>query len=1697
MKATKFLLLLWAIALGSMAGWSQTVNQPTLTLTNPSGTASSNVAVCPGGGSLSLNYVTSGGTVQLELRSNTSTGPLVPTFGTGGIINPAPSGTVVNTPVTIPALTAGNTYFLIVNVTSGMTSVTNWVTIVPTALPTSPALDFTMTPSLVCVQPGNASIATVVSPNTAAFGYTWSKVEGAPAANTTLSTTTGTTTTATPSSAPGTTDITLTAAYRSMSCGTTSVTKTLTSTAAVAPKIDGTPGAPVGITFVSPAGVFMGAAPHTVADNAICEGTQIQLSSFCPSGIMGQPDQIAVWSRNGVEIGTGSPINLVPVGSPGSANYLEFTYTVKCRVIGSDNCESASSSILIKTIKQESLVPSTPSLTSSSICQAITGGPTTTSFTASTTCPAGSTAQWYDASSGGSPVTTGPTRTHSGVDITVAGPQTWYVTCKQGICESATRTAYTFTVIAKPGQPTITNTNGDYVCSNSPAGPSASSLVLTALCAPGTTANWYLASVTGTTGLTPIAPTADPTVGIVGTGGSYTHSSTGPGTATYQVRCKDNTTGCWSELSASRTITINQTAAAPTGTLVWQGGSGTKICQSLTPGATANPDLTSVTCPTGTTVKKWYTADGTTVIPAPANLSIVGAPNPGPNPTGTLVATYTYQVACEDPNADPGAGNICESSKITVSITVVRAPAAPAMVRNDTGNPIASLDILCQGPNNTTFITSNCPTLPGWQTEWQIVGTLATQGSGAHWATNAPQTNDAGANNDNNILLVNGSNFDPTFTTAANGWTIRARCHDGNIPTGCQDGATTEVTGVKVNVKENSQAFYMQAPPDPNPLNNVIASGKDLCLGSTIKLIQVEPLLPGGICSGVIQWQSRFRATVGSGTFSDWAMLGENSPLETTPAAVGEYEYRIRCNGLCPSDWSASQAIAISKPPVPVATLSPTDVTCQEPSAGTLITLSLSGCVNAATPGNGITASTYVISRTVQDGANAPVTNSSYAAVASTGASQTWTETVNASASNSTNITYTYVVSCRQTFDVIAGGGTSTCTGDPAAAQTITIRTKPAPPTNLAVDATPICQGQSANLTATCAEGQVEWFNITDNTVLGTVASGTPISTGVLNASHSYKARCVVPGCNGNYAITQVSVSVIVAAKPVLSQTNAVLCPTPAIAPSVKMTTLSAAGCSGVGESIVWSSASGGASGATLTVATASGMGAQVVISGTTTFTATCTRPGGCTSTETIEVSVLADPQISITPASVAVCVGSPITLTAASVLGPIAGWSWTGSGSLVTGLNQNDPSISAPVGGATLAMTGTYNFTANYLGCVYSTATAPAKTATVTVNAVPSAPTVGGGGIYCANTSVTLTASGCAGTVTWSPMGPVVTVPASGSATYTATCTVGGCTSPVSSTVTITAKPFEITIIDVDKSGYRDRSSQGSGLPITVWDRIYPAPTGQPSTPASFMPKSYPGASQSQVTGTTLDETTPTNRRVFDQYQTPRFWTVNVVVCNPTLAAATKSISYEMYLLNPVTEAIMQSFNTIENNPPYLQFGNGDQFTRLFTLNDPAFGFYSPTGVYDAGFPKGKYNWRIRAWDKPGVDYGPYPSNVTKNVDPTANILAEANYYIDVTNASGARVGAEVVEAEFATVTPNPVTRTLTLSINGAKGQEVKLNLVDAAGRSLMTRSITPETNSHREEVDMSNNNTGMYFMQVTSPVKSAALKVLKVSQD
>jgi hypothetical protein len=295
----------------------------------------------------------------------------------------------------------------------------------------------------------------------------------------------------------------------------------------------------------------------------------------------------------------------------------------------------------------------------------------------------------------------------------------------------------------------------------------------------------------------------------------------------------------------------------------------------------------------------------------------------------------------------------------------------------------------------------------------------------------------------------------------------------------------------------------------------------------------------------------------------------------------------------------------------------------------------------------------------------------------------------------------------------------------------------------------------------------------------------------------------------------------------------------------------------------------------------------------------------------------------------------------------------------------------------------------------------------------------------------------------------------------------------------------FMVTIINVGQSGSKNLG--GSNRPMTDWSWVYPTYTAPGNTPLS--------GTQS---GPLLEESNAMNRRIFNEYQTPRYWTVDIRVGDPVVAANVRSIQYEMDLLN-AGGGVEQTFMTIENNPAYLMFGNASQYTELYTLNHPAFGLpYSSLGIYDSGFPKGKYNWRIKAWDKPGVDYGPYPRNTTRNVDPTATLLLQGNYYLEIVS-SGVRMGVveNTSEAVFAMAVPNPVTRTVTLILNDVKGQEITLHLVDATGRLVLNRTLTPQTNRHQEEIDMSSQSTGMHFIQVASPKRHTTLKVLKVSQD
>ena len=241
-------------------------------------------------------------------------------------------------------------------------------------------------------------------------------------------------------------------------------------------------------------------------------------------------------------------------------------------------------------------------------------------------------------------------------------------------------------------------------------------------------------------------------------------------------------------------------------------------------------------------------------------------------------------------------------------------------------------------------------------------------------------------------------------------------------------------------------------------------------------------------------------------------------------------------------------------------------------------------------------------------------------------------------------------------------------------------------------------------------------------------------------------------------------------------------------------TTITASGAS----TYAWS----GTGGFTATTASAS-------ITAGGTYTVIGTNANGCTASASViitENKVL--PTVSIT-GTATVCTGETLNLTA------------TGNGTYVwigpNAFNATTAAISLP--NAVVAYSGTYTVTVtNVNGC---TATA---TTLVTVNAVPITPTVQANVNIPANTSITLTATGCAGTLLWynaadnssvtMPITPTVTT------TYYAKCTVTAnsvtCIGQASGNVIVTVGP--LVIISVKTGNWEDPTTWNVGrLPLVT----------------------------------------------------------------------------------------------------------------------------------------------------------------------------------------------------------------------------------------------------------------------------------------
>ncbi|WP_435356044.1 PA14 domain-containing protein [Emticicia sp. SJ17W-69] len=435
-----------------------------------------------------------------------------------------------------------------------------------------------------------------------------------------------------------------------------------------------------------------------------------------------------------------------------------------------------------------------------------------------------------------------------------------------------------------------------------------------------------------------------------------------------------------------------------------------------------------------------------------------------------------------------------------------------------------------------------------------------------------------------------------------------------------------------------------------------------------------------------------------------------------------------------------------------------------------------SGAFQTSNTFTGLSAGTYTV--TIQDAGGCTATTSITLAVTGgitaptgTGASRCGTGTLTLSASGCTG---TYNWYSATTGGTSLGTGSTYTTPSISATTTYyvdctvstcistrasviaTINATPSAPTGTGASR---CGTGTVSLSASGCPGTYNWYaTSTGGTSLGT---GTTYTTPSISATTTYYVDCTVSTCTGTRASVVATINTPPSA-PI--GTGGSLCGTGTV-------TLSASGCTGTYN---WYSASTGG--------TSLGTGSTYTtpsISSTTTYYVDCTV-STCISTRASVVATINTTPSAPTGTGTSLCGTGTATLSASGCTGTYNWYSAsTGGTSLGTGSTYSTPNISS---------TTTY-----YVDCTVGACLSTRTSVVATVNVTPSVPT-GTGGSRCGTGTVSLSASGCAGTYNWYAAstggtslgtGTTYTTPSiSATTTYYVDCNVSGCISSRASAV-------------------------------------------------------------------------------------------------------------------------------------------------------------------------------------------------------------------------------------------------------------------------------------------------------------------------
>lgn len=339
------------------------------------------------------------------------------------------------------------------------------------------------------------------------------------------------------------------------------------------------------------------------------------------------------------------------------------------------------------------------------------------------------------------------------------------------------------------------------------------------------------------------------------------------------------------------------------------------------------------------------------------------------------------------------------------------------------------------------------------------------------------------------------------------------------------------------------------------------------------------------------------------------------------------------------------------------------------------------------------------------------------------------------------------------------------------------------------------------------------------------------------------------------------------------------------------------------------------------------------------------------------------------------------------------------------------------------------------YMQSVTCPTTCSSPTLTITANGSTS---LCGGGL------VSLSTSGCSGgTINWSNGGTGTGTTVSAAGSYTATCTLSGCTqsSPSNAITVTTCNPSPCYRFYI--AGYH---SSNDFRPITLSGSVLNIPSNGDNTNNSIWKKIEDGA-YSKLVSVTNENTAIT------------------------------------------IEGGSASFDAIVNVASYT--GAGSQKWQFEQASGQSYHFIKSS--LNAGLFIGGGNG---AWD--GGDADPNTKDLKLKSDAS---WGGNKWYMQSVTCPNGRISAEYVASNVdegstkTVVSPNPTDGIIKVKYHLTGQATVFFSFTDNLGKTILTKQVESKAGSNQTEFDLKNNPAGIYYLNLRSVQKTETVKVVKVN--